>query len=65
MTKVEAIKKILEDNNGIATWKIIFNEIVLTLFPQKKTLELLVQYFSGKTEIIYRNLVNSLIQKIK
>ena len=27
MTKVEAIKKLLEDNGGIATWEIIYNEI--------------------------------------
>jgi hypothetical protein len=27
MTKVEAIKKVLEDHEGIATWEIIYNEI--------------------------------------
>jgi len=27
MTKVEAIKKVLEDNNGAATWSIIYNNI--------------------------------------
>jgi len=27
MTKVEAIKKVLENHNGIATWEIIYNEI--------------------------------------
>ncbi|MBN1638633.1 MAG: hypothetical protein JW866_06690 [Ignavibacteriales bacterium] len=27
MTKVEAIKKVLEDNGGIATWNIIYNQI--------------------------------------
>jgi hypothetical protein len=27
MTKVEAIKKILEDHNGIATWSIVYDEI--------------------------------------
>ena len=26
MTKVEAIKKVLEDHNGIATWEIIHTE---------------------------------------
>ena len=27
MTKVEAIKKVLEDTNGVATWEIIYKEI--------------------------------------
>lgn len=27
MTKVEAIKKVLEDHNGIATWDVIYSEI--------------------------------------
>lgn len=28
MTKVEAIKRVIEDNGGIATWEIIYNQIV-------------------------------------
>jgi len=27
MTKVDAIRKVIEDHNGIATWEIIYNEI--------------------------------------
>ncbi len=27
MIKVEAIKKVLEDNNGITSWKIIYDNI--------------------------------------
>ena len=27
MTKVEAIKKVLEDNNGIAIWNVIYNQL--------------------------------------
>lgn len=27
MTKVDAIKKVLEDNNGVAIWSIIYNQI--------------------------------------
>lgn len=27
MIKIEAIKKVLEDNKGIANWQIIYNEI--------------------------------------
>lgn len=27
MTKVEAIKKVLEDNNGLAVWSIIYNQL--------------------------------------
>lgn len=51
-------RKLLENDN-------IFSEIVLTLFPQKKTLELLAQYFSSKREVIYQNLASKLIQKLK
>ncbi|MDR2423738.1 MAG: hypothetical protein LBD59_03325 [Prevotellaceae bacterium] len=35
MTKVEAIKKILEDHKGIATWEIIYNEIE-KYYPEAK-----------------------------
>lgn len=38
----------------------IFNEIVLTLFPEKKTLKLLYQYFSQKQETIYQTITNKL-----
>jgi len=38
----------------------IFNEIVLTLFPEKKTLRLLYEYFSTKNKTIYRTISNYL-----
>lgn len=34
----------------------LFNEIILTLFPQKKTLKLLQDYFSKKKETIYQTI---------
>jgi len=42
----------------------IFNEIVLTIFPQKKTLEMLRDYFNTKNEKIYKTLYTSLNEKI-
>ncbi len=38
----------------------IFKEIVLTLFPEKKTLLLLKDYFNDKDTSIYKNLSRSL-----
>jgi Holliday junction resolvase-like predicted endonuclease len=42
----------------------IFNEIVLTLFPQKTTLNLLLAYFGTKSETIYRNIAIKLRSKL-
>ncbi len=42
----------------------IFNEIVLTLFPEKKTLKLLYDYFSQKNETIYKTIANKLYQRL-
>lgn len=42
----------------------IFNEIVLTLFPEKKTLKLLYDYFSQKNETIYKTMANKLYQRL-
>lgn len=42
----------------------IFNEIVLTLFPEKTTLNLLYQYFSKKRETIYKTLASNLSKRI-
>lgn len=42
----------------------IFNYIILTLFPEKKTLKLLYKYFSIKPETIYKTLADSLLQRI-
>jgi len=44
----------------------IFNEIILTLFPEKKTLKLLCEYFSSFSEpiSIYKTLAEKLAQRI-
>jgi hypothetical protein len=44
----------------------IFNEIILTLFPEKKTLKLLLNYFKEKAneKKIYKTLFEALQQKI-
>ncbi len=42
----------------------IFNEIVLTLFPEKKTLKLLYEYYSSKQETIYRTIANKLKERL-
>ncbi len=39
MTKVEAIKQLLKDNGGIATWEIIYNEIEKYYPDAKKSRE--------------------------
>jgi len=36
----------------------IYNQIILTLFPERKTLKLLYDYFSTKEETIYKTLSN-------
>jgi Holliday junction resolvase-like predicted endonuclease len=43
----------------------IFNEIVLTLFPQKNTLNLLLEYFDVKAETIYKTLSANLRNRLK
>jgi Holliday junction resolvase-like predicted endonuclease len=50
-------KKLLENDN-------IFNDIVLTLFPQKKTINLLYNYFILKNETIYKTLSMKLKEKL-
>lgn len=50
-------RKLLEDEE-------IFNEIVLTLFPEKKTLKLLYEYYSQKQETIYRTIANQLNKRL-
>jgi len=43
----------------------LFNEIILSLFPEKKTLKLLYDYYLTKTETIYRTIANNLSKRIK
>lgn len=42
----------------------IFNKIVLTLFPEKKTLKLLYDYFSQKKETIYKTIAKNLSKRL-
>ena len=55
MTKVEAIKKVLEDNGGIATWKIIYNEIEKYYPEAKKSRE----WSAGIRGVLYREIKNN------
>ncbi len=41
----------------------LFNEIVLTLFPEKKTLTLLIKYFESENEKIYKTLARNLKER--
>lgn len=50
-------RKILENNQ-------IFEEIILTLFPEKTTLKLLLQYFSEKEGTIYKTITENLKSKL-
>ena len=45
---------------------VIFNEIILTIFPEKKTLKLLLDYFSGKAKekIIYKTISEALKKRL-
>ncbi|MEA2088347.1 MAG: HNH endonuclease [Patescibacteria group bacterium] len=55
MTKVEAIKKVLEDNGGIATWEIIYNEIEKYYPEAKKSKE----WSAGIRGVLYREIKNN------
>jgi hypothetical protein len=50
-------RKLLENDE-------LFREIVLTLFPEKATLKLLLNYFATKEETIYKTLANNLQKMI-
>lgn len=54
MTKVEAIKKVLEDNGGIATWEIIYNEIE-EYYPEAKSSR---EWSAGIRGVLYREIKN-------
>ncbi|GAB1401884.1 hypothetical protein MASR1M68_07950 [Elusimicrobiota bacterium] len=55
MTKVEAIKKILENNGGIATWEIIYNEIE-KYYPEAKQSK---EWSAGIRGVLYREIKNN------
>jgi hypothetical protein len=54
MTKVEAIKKVLEDNNGIATWQIIYDQIE-NYYPAAKKSK---SWQEGIRGVLYREIKN-------
>lgn len=54
MTKVEAIEKVLEDNGGIATWGIIYNQIE-KYYPEAKRSE---EWQAGIRGVLYREIKN-------
>ncbi|PIZ94590.1 MAG: hypothetical protein COX81_03065 [Candidatus Magasanikbacteria bacterium CG_4_10_14_0_2_um_filter_37_12] len=55
MTKVEAIQKVLEDNGGIATWEIIYNEIE-KYYPEAKRSK---EWSAGIRGVLYREIKNN------
>lgn len=52
MTKVEAIKKVLEDNKGIATWNIIYNQLE-KYYPEIKNSK---DWKAGVRGVLYRDI---------
>ena len=55
MTKVDAIKKVLENHNGIATWQIIYNEIE-SHYPAIKSSD---EWEAGIRGVLYREIRNN------
>jgi len=55
MTKVEAIKRVLEYHNGIATWDIIYNEIE-KYYPAIKSSD---EWEAGIRGVLYREIKNN------
>ncbi len=52
MTKVEAIKQVLVDNNGIAVWSIIYNQLE-NYYPEIKRRK---EWKAGVRGVLYRDL---------
>ena len=52
MTKVEAIKKVLEDNEGVAVWSVIYNQIE-QYYPNIKTSK---EWKAGIRGVLYREI---------
>ena len=55
MTKVEAIKKVLEDNNGLAVWSIIYNQLE-RYYPDIKSPK---EWKAAVRGVLYRDLGKS------
>jgi Holliday junction resolvase-like predicted endonuclease len=56
--KPSVFRKLLDNNE-------IFNEIVLTLFPRKETLKLLLDYFSENPKTIYKTITGKLKARLE
>lgn len=54
MTKAKAIKRVLIDNGGIATWEIIYNEIE-NYYPEAKSS---LEWQAGIRGVLYREIKN-------
>jgi hypothetical protein len=52
MTKVEAIKKVMEDNNGTASWDIIYNNVE-KYYPNAKSS---IEWEAGIRGVLYREI---------
>ena len=52
MTKVEAIKKVMEDNNGTASWDILYNNIE-KYYPTAKSS---IEWEAGIRSVLYREI---------
>ncbi|MDX9750573.1 MAG: HNH endonuclease [Flavobacteriales bacterium] len=52
MTKVEAIRHVLEDNNGVATWELIYNQI-LRYYPEARRSQ---EWKAGIRGVLYREI---------
>lgn len=55
MTKVEAIRKVLEDNNGVASWKVIYSQIE-KYYPDIKRS---IIWKPGIRGVLYREIKNN------
>lgn len=55
LTKVQAIKKVMEDNGGTATWDIIYNNID-KYYPAAKEMK---EWQAGIRGVLYREIKNS------
>ena len=55
ITKVEAIKRVLEENNGVATWKQIYDSIEKHYPPAKSS----IAWQEGIRGVLYREIKNN------
>ncbi|PIU43392.1 MAG: hypothetical protein COS97_01290, partial [Candidatus Nealsonbacteria bacterium CG07_land_8_20_14_0_80_40_10] len=55
LTKVQAIKKVIKDNGGTATWDIIYNNID-KYYPAAKEMK---EWQAGIRGVLYREIKNN------